>query len=82
MATRKPKPTHMSRATDRPIDRSKKSNRRCVNCAHWPDKKHAQGSRRYDEPAFRCDVPPGGKAIEYWHCCPCFRWNPDKSYIN
>ena len=54
-----------------PIDKTKKSNRRCSNCACWDSgdgycnsfwSEH-RNTHRY-----------------YYNCCQCFEWNPDKKY--
>ena len=56
----------------RKIDKSKKANRRCDNCAHWGQRTEAG---RYDI----CHEA-GGKQIHYWNCCGHFAWNPEKLY--
>jgi len=63
----------------RPIDKSKRSNRRCINCEAWPGytdaQRHFEGQGRspYCERAKR--------ECEYWHCCKQFSWNPEKTYL-
>lgn len=64
----------------RPIDKSKKSNRRCVNCVHWGDKAEKGINQRWEKLYF-CNVPKNGKKIDYWNCCSCFEWNPNKNYV-
>ena len=60
----------------RTIDKSKKSNHRCVNCAHWA-KKRSYGRSIWDH-AFWCDT--GGRSMDYWNCCSKFEWNQEKQY--
>lgn len=69
----------------KPIDKSKPSNRRCINCIHYPKRRPAP------EPRFRSwnTVTPeaicgasNDKPINYWNCCKQFQWNPDKSYTS
>lgn len=59
-----------------PIDKSKKSNRRCVNRKHWGERRQFTGYLW--DPTFYCDT--GHKGIEYWNCCSKFEWNPEKKY--
>lgn len=51
----------------KPIDKTKKSNRRCANCKHWPDYYH--------------DCPILRKRRAYYHCCPYFEWDTRKQYV-
>ncbi len=66
-------------ATIQPIDRTKKSNRRCINCIHWKNRDQRAISKYSDKP-FHCGA--AGKDIEYWNCCDYFQWEPSKTYIN
>lgn len=61
----------------RPIDKSKPSNHRCINCAAWPNAKSIP-ARHWSDPEKHCDE--ANKDINYWNRCPLFRWNPDKLY--
>lgn len=65
----------------KPIDKSKKSNRRCWNCSHYKDCE--QKVTRKPDGAFCEAICPtaGGKPINYWNCCRHFQWNPDKCYL-
>ena len=61
----------------RPIDKSKPSNRRCINCESW-EKATALPVRCWDDPQKHCGE--ADKDINYWNRCPLFRWNPNKVY--
>lgn len=61
----------------KPIDKSKKSNKRCINCEFW-DKATVLPMKFYDDPDRNCDK--SGKDINYWNCCKMFQWNPNKLY--
>ena len=72
----------------KPIDRAKKSNRRCVNCANYGkriltkrngEKITADEAHDNEYSVGTCPTA-GGKTINYWNCCKCFRWNPEKTY--
>lgn len=63
----------------RPIDRTKKVNRRCINCIHWKERSKKHLNNCLDK-CFYCDV--GAKDLEYWNCCSHFEWDPGKVYIN
>ena len=64
----------------KPIDRSKPSNRRCINCVNWDTAADIPLVQSYNVLREKiCDVA-GGKEISYWNCCRCFRWNPNKQY--
>lgn len=52
----------------RPIDKSKRSNRRCCNCAFWPG-----GC------GMACEK--SGRVIDYYNCCKQFEWNPAGVYV-
>lgn len=65
-------------ASTRPVDRSKRSNRRCCNCANWHRRAVLPQALRSATRFFRC--PVGQKDIEYWSCCPRFKWDPSKDY--
>ena len=60
--------------TTKPIDKSKKSNRRCVNCEFWP----TYAGVRLDSKPF-CKT--GNRTCEYWNHCSQFKWNPNKRYL-
>ena len=71
---------------EKPIVRTKPSNRRCVNCIHYPERVL---NPEYDpvrlsyldrEKPFLCHT--AGKAIDYWNCCRQFQWNPKKTYTD
>lgn len=71
----------------KPIDKTKKANRRCVNCKHWsgcpksPDSGNwnivLAGGMTHNKV---CPVA-GGKLINYWNCCKHFEWDPNKTYV-
>lgn len=61
----------------RPIDKSKPSNHRCVNCEEWGKATDFQG-KHWRDPVKYCEK--AGKGINYWNRCPLFRWNPHKTY--
>lgn len=61
----------------RPIDKSKTSNHRCINCSAW-DNRVKNKTRDWSDPSWHC--PKSGKDINYWNRCPLFRWNPNKVY--
>ena len=64
----------------RPIDRSKRSNRRCVNCIHY-EKAEPRPFNINDPAAKLCKEAAGGpKKVDYWNCCKNFQWNPNKPY--
>ena len=83
-------PRRRQRTVLRPIDKSKKSNRRCVNCAHYKE----CSDNKYHNPCARMTICGGKlsshakllychtahKAIDYWNCCKNFLWAPDKTY--
>ena len=55
----------------KPIDRSKKSNRRCCNCEYCPE------GMQYDFVTY-CRI--GDKQVSYWNCCHLFEWSSRKTY--
>lgn len=67
----------------KPIDKTKPSNKRCVNCTHYPNR---QPNPTYNgRPGWHTgaeDICPtaNNKPINYWNCCSQFDWNPDKIY--
>lgn len=61
----------------RPIDKSKPSNHRCINCEAW-DKATDFPAKHWSDQVKYC--PEADKGINYWNCCPLFRWNPNKVY--
>lgn len=61
----------------KPIDKSKSSNKRCINCEARSKAKPLQITH-WDDKGFFCEM--ANKEIAYWNCCPMFRWNPDKLY--
>ena len=52
----------------KPVDKSKRSNRRCCNCGHYAD-----------WPVEKCLL----RCVEkhYWNCCKNFIWREDKQYL-
>ena len=69
----------------KPIDRTKASNRRCVNCIHWKDaapaKAEAEWSNQFQGIIVKDRIcPKTGKGINYWNCCQRFEWDPEKEY--
>lgn len=56
---------------NKPIDRTKKSNRRCVNCEHYP-------SEKTEESAVQCRK--NIRVVHYWNCCYQFEWSTRKQY--
>lgn len=61
----------------RPINKSKPSNKRCINCAHWEKAKKVP-RQRWDTRERHCEV--AGHDVDYWNRCALFRWNPGKLY--
>lgn len=64
--------------TTKPIDKSKRSNRRCQNCRSWkgdyiPNKLYLTAQRP-------CVITGNGKY--YYNCCKAFGWNDEKTYLN
>lgn len=57
----------------REIDKSKKSNRRCGNCASYVEKNPGD---IYNE----CKCGITGQKKEYWNCCKKFSWRRDRNY--
>lgn len=53
------------------IDKSKKSNRRCCNCAHWSGGSSDEG--------MLCLYRNETK--NYWNCCKNFEWSRGKQYV-
>lgn len=64
-------------SNQRPIDKTKKSNHRCINCIHWAEKRPYHAVTCFD-PQFYC--PVGKRDMDYWNCCKQFEWNPNKLY--
>lgn len=69
----------------KPIDRSKSSNRRCVNCIHWkasdPEKTGLVWKNHFPGAVVRERIClETGEGINYWNCCRRFEWDPDKEY--
>lgn len=63
--------------SQKPIDQTKKSNRRCVNCEHYPhNSTYYTGRDVINHP---CQV--SGKQVEYWNCCKLFEWTTKKTYV-
>lgn len=56
---------------EKPIDKTKKSNRRCVNCEHYPSDKTVYIETKCKET---------GRQINYWNCCKLFCWSTRKPY--
>lgn len=53
------------------VDKSKKSNRRCCNCAHWSGGSSDEG--------MLCLYRNETK--NYWNCCKNFEWSRGKQYV-
>lgn len=68
-------------AGERPIDKKKKSNHRCINCDQW-DKcvPNPDYPRRDCDHEYICPKA-GDKPVTYWNRCPLFNWNPGKDYL-
>jgi len=73
----------------RPIDISKKSNRRCCNCGDWLENvfpKDTPWTVIEKEKWGKCLVPTYSNepAIpkNYWNCCKDFKWREDQEYIS
>lgn len=69
----------------KPIDRSKTSNRRCINCVHWKtatDVSSIEWDNRAQSLMEREKIchTAGDKGINYWNCCKHFQWDPEKEY--
>ena len=56
----------MSEQKLKPIDKSKKSNRRCWNCEFYP------------KDFSRCKK--SNRVVNYWNCCKSFMWSSKKEY--
>lgn len=55
----------------KPIDKSKKANRRCCNCEYYPE----------DETAYAIKQCTKTKRyVNYWNCCQVFEWSSRKQY--
>lgn len=61
----------------RPIDKSKPSNHRCINCTEW-DKATKLPTRHWSDPEKHGET--ANKDINYWNRCKHFQWNPNKLY--
>lgn len=61
----------------RPIDKSKPSNHRCINCVGW-EKAKPLTTRHWSDPEKHCEM--ADKNINYWNRCKQFQWNPNKLY--
>lgn len=71
----------------KPIDKTKKANRRCGNCEHFvscpqsPDHDDMEGYIRYGRIPHQKVCPTAGdKPINYWNCCKHFQWASSKTY--
>ena len=64
-------------ANNKPIDKTKKSNKRCVNCVHW--KGEYLPNKLYDTAMRPCARTGIGKY--YYNLCKGFEWNPGKRYV-
>ena len=69
----------------KPIDRSKASNRRCVNCVHWKDATPAKTGMAWDNHTQGIVVrdricSETGEGVNYWNCCRRFERDPEKEY--
>lgn len=65
----------------KPIDRSKKSNKRCINCAHYKDRVFPPATRTADRDYMLGKCPTAdNKPVNYWNCCKHFQWDPNKLY--
>lgn len=62
----------------KPIDKTKRSNRRCVNCIHYKNRQEVPVRSYWDKSLF---CPESGERIEYWNVCKKFEWNPEKEYL-
>lgn len=62
----------MSEQKLKPIDKSKKSNRRCCNCEFYPKEPLQYFA------TMKCEK--GGRLINYWNCCGSFTWSSKKAY--
>lgn len=56
---------------ERLIDKSKKSNRRCGNCEHFPDD-------RTTDALLQCQK--NRRKVYYYNCCYQFEWSSRKAY--
>lgn len=69
----------------KPIDKSKPSNRRCINCAHY--KNRLPNDTHIGRPGWNTDAEDicptaNNKPINYWNCCRQFTWDPAKQYTD
>lgn len=64
----------------KPIDKTKKCNRRCCNCRHYDERVKNPARRSWAEHVFLCPAA-GNKEIDYWNCCKKFDWRSDREYV-
>ena len=64
--------------TTNPIDKSKKSNRRCQNCRSW--KGDYIPNNLYPTAQRPCIISGIGKY--YYNCCKKFGWSDEKTYLD
>lgn len=60
----------------RPINKTKKSNRRCANCQYWDGYGFGWTSNCINPESKWCD-----NKRQYFHCCRNFEWSSRKDYI-
>lgn len=71
---------HIPVPNTKPIDKSRPSNRRCINCTQWDNRvPNPNMSHRWDDHEFLCPAS-NDKPVNYWNCCKLFQWNPNKPY--
>ena len=63
----------------RPIDRTKSSNRRCVNCAEYKNCRKMPVNGPISKALF-CEKAQ--KHVDYWNRCRHFQWDPGKRYTD
>ena len=65
----------------RPIDKTKKSSRRCANCAHFPHRIENVNRSAFRHEAEAICPTANNKPINYWNCCKQFQWDESKTYL-
>ena len=66
---------------NRPIDRTKKSNRRCGNCKFWKDVGRKDRGE-YRPKCFNKSTRYYDCRRDYYNICKCFEWSEDKTYLD
>jgi len=64
--------------TTKPIDKSKKSNKRCQNCQNWTGE--YAPCELWLSAMRSCSI--SGTNKYYYQCCKQFGWNEEKTYVD